>query len=154
MTRDLADAYDDAVLELWLPIDGHIVVTAAPPGRTEGSFPEGVHSIHVLTAHNPRSRLLPPAANADRNRRLGHDLRRLGVVAHPALGRSPDGRWSEDSVAIVDGDEERLLALASTYEQHAIYRWTPSARQVLWTDGQLGRELGWSCSDSGPPTQT
>ncbi|WP_130649203.1 DUF3293 domain-containing protein [Egicoccus halophilus] len=138
------DAYLAAIVEVDLD-RRRLVVEPAPADTVEGSFPDGCAHLHVMTAHNPRSRVLPAAENAARNRRLAGDLLAAGLDHHPALGRSPDGTWREPSYALVDVDEAVVLDLADRFGQHAVYRWTPHERAVVWTGAQRGRvdRQGW-----------
>ncbi|WP_439813847.1 DUF3293 domain-containing protein [Zavarzinia sp. CC-PAN008] len=53
----------------------------------------------LVTACNPGSRPLQPAANAARQRRLRAMLERRRIGVTPALGQAARGHWAEDSVA-------------------------------------------------------
>jgi transcriptional regulator with XRE-family HTH domain len=139
------DAYTATVLEVELPERGRITVEPRPPGITEGEFPKGVERIHVITAANPHSRPLTAGENEERNRYLRRDLDAAGWRYTAALGRAPeDDGWQESSFAVFDGDETRLLEIARAHEQHAIFRWTPTERSVLYTDQEAGHHHGWS----------
>ena len=123
----LAEVYARTVIEIdW---DGTpTVLSRRPPGTTEGDFPSDASVVHVLTAQNPRSRLLLGPENEERNRTLKHQLELRGWRFHPAAGRSPDGSWTEEGYAIVDADRDDVLALAREHEQNAIFEWTRDAR--------------------------
>jgi transcriptional regulator with XRE-family HTH domain len=144
----LAQLYADTVIEIRWPDRPHQLVEPRPQGVTEGDFPEGVDHIHVITAFNPRSRLLRRGENEERNRLLAADLERAGLRYVPAVGRSPDDSWSEDSFAVIDGDREQLLDLARRYDQNAIFEWTAQRRVVLWvTRDRVGPMSGWQLRD-------
>jgi hypothetical protein len=146
----LAQLYAETVIEIRWPDRPHQVVEPRPEGVTEGEFPEGVDHVHVITAFNPRSRLLRRGENEERNRLLAADLERAGLRYVPAVGRSPDDSWSEDSFAVVDAEPEQILDLARRYDQNAVFQWTPHARTVRWTDPErLPSSHGWSASSTG-----
>jgi transcriptional regulator with XRE-family HTH domain len=128
----LAELYADTVIEIRWP-DRPQIVQPRPDGVTEGDFPEGVDHIHVITAFNPRSRLLRRGENEERNRLLREELDRAGLRYAEAVGRSPDSSWSEDSFAVIDAKPEQVLDLARRYQQNAVFEWTQSGREILWT---------------------
>jgi transcriptional regulator with XRE-family HTH domain len=147
--QSLGDLYARTVLEVDWTDETHLVVEHRDEGVTEGSFPEGAERIHVITAANPRSRLLRASENQERNRLLAHDLDAAGLTYRPAIGRSPDTSWSEASFAVIGADPDTLIDLARRYEQHAIFEWTPTSRTVLWTDDSAEPERhGWSAGPS------
>jgi hypothetical protein len=151
----LEELYADTVIEIRWPDRLHQVVEPRPEGVTEGVFPEGVtegvfpegvDQIHVITAFNPRSRLLRRGENEERNRLLRADLERAGLTFVEAVGRSPNSSWQEASFAVMDADRESTLELARRYEQSAIFEWAPSARSILWTDGRAPSLHGWAAT--------
>jgi transcriptional regulator with XRE-family HTH domain len=143
----LAQLYADTVIEIRWPDRPNQLVEPRPEGVTEGEFPKGVDHVHVITAFNPRSRLLRLGENEERNRLLAADLERAGMRYVPAVGRSPDDSWSEDSFAVVDADAADILDLARRYQQNAVFQWTPQSRVVLWTDHERPPSShGWSTS--------
>ena len=75
----------------------------------------------VLTAHNPDSERLAGAENAARHAALCACLDELGHPWLPALGTSPDGDWSEESVAVPGLDRETALALGRQFGQAAVF---------------------------------
>jgi transcriptional regulator with XRE-family HTH domain len=140
----LAQLYADTVIEIRWPDRPHQVIEPRPEGVTEGDFPEGVDHLHVISAFNPRSRLLRRGENEERNRLLAADLERAGLHHVPAVGRSPDDSWSEDSFAVIDADRDQLLEIARRYQQNAIFEWTPHRRVILWSDPELAAQThGW-----------
>jgi transcriptional regulator with XRE-family HTH domain len=146
----LSELYARTVLEIDWTDDMRLVVQHRDEGVTEGSFPDGAERIHVITAANPRSRLLRVSENHERNRLLAQDLEAAGLDHRPAIGRSPDSSWSEPSFAVIDAERDLLLDLARRYEQHAIFEWTPKHRSVLWADsGSAPGRHGWSAWSHG-----
>lgn len=139
----LLEAYATTVLEITLPNGERVSVEPRPIGETVGPFPADHERIHVITAANPRSHRLTEGENADRNRRLERDLRTLGVRSSPAVGRSPDGSWSEDSFALYDAAPTVVLGLTRAHEQNAVFLWTPRERAVLSAEGGRLATHGW-----------
>lgn len=88
-----------------------------------------------LTACNPRSRRLRPAANARRMRALERTLARDGYTWLPGRGLDPDDLWPEEPSLWVPGLPIRLgQALARRFGQNAF----------LWCDGQSQVHLIWT----------
>jgi transcriptional regulator with XRE-family HTH domain len=140
----LEDVYAATVIEIHWPDRPHQIVEPRTEGVTDGGFPEGVDHIHVITAFNPRSRLLRRSENEERNRLLRADLDREELHYVGAVGRSLDNSWSEDSFAVIDANPEQILDLARRYQQNAVFEWTPDRRAILWSDPALvARAHGW-----------
>lgn len=141
--RGLTEAYAGSVVE----VDWHgerIVVAPRPAGETIGDFPVGARTIHVVTAHNPAGRVLDEHANAERNAQLRAELDELGWCHHDAVGRSPDGSWSEASFAVVDVDRGAVVDLAARHEQLAVFEWTADHRAIVWCRSDLADDVhGW-----------
>lgn len=143
---ELEDVYARSLLEIHWSDGSLVTVEPRPIGVVDGEFSEGVDRIHVITAFNPRSRLLRPGENEERNRLLRDDLDRAGLRHTTAVGRSLDGSWREESFAVLDASPELVLDLARRYEQNAIFEWTDQHLAVLWSDGEPGSLRGWSAT--------
>lgn len=144
---DLREAYIATVLDLVLPADRRVTVTPRPAGVHEGRFPDGIHHVQVITASNPRSRSLLAAENNARNDLLRRELHGLSDApdVRPATGRAANGGWVEDSFAVIDGDRDTLLDLATRHGQLAIYEWTATHLSVVWTAPERADDtLGWA----------
>jgi hypothetical protein len=75
----------------------------------------------IVTAFNPRSRVLPPAANAARHRALVRLLEERGVAFLYGEGRDPGGRWVAETECIVFGISlGEGLEIARRFEQNAV----------------------------------
>lgn len=72
-----------------------------------------------LTACNPASTPLPTEENAARMATLVGELREAGIPFCRGAGRSPDGRWSEDSLLVLVESEEAAERLAARLGQWA-----------------------------------
>jgi transcriptional regulator with XRE-family HTH domain len=132
-TDDLEEVYARTIIEIRWPDRSTQFVEPQPEGRPDGDFPEGIEHIHVITAFNPRSRLLRRSENEERNRLLQNDLDRSGLRFVEAVGSSPHSSWSEDSFAVIDADRSTILDLARRYEQSAIFELTQGRINVIWT---------------------
>jgi transcriptional regulator with XRE-family HTH domain len=140
----LEDVYAATMLEIHWPDRPHQIVEPRPEGVTEGEFPDGIDHIHIITAFNPRSRLLRRSENEERNRLLRADLDRAGLRCVEAVGRSPDSSWSEESFAVMDADPEQILDLARRYQQNAVFAWHRTGRATVWTNDMPPSQHGWS----------
>jgi hypothetical protein len=140
----LEQVYAATLIEIHWPDRPHQVVEPRPEGVTDGEFPGGVDHIHIITAFNPRSRLLRRSENEERNRLLRDDLDREGLRYVEAVGRSPDSSWSEESFAVVDAAPEQILDLARRYQQNAVFEWHRAGRATMWTDDVTSTPHGWS----------
>lgn len=125
----LVDVYGETRITIELP-DSDLVLdlTSRPP-----EMPEAWTTVHVITAWNPRSRLLLPSQNEERNRVLERQLRRLGLDPLPAVGSSRYGSWREDSFAVVNAPNDEILELAADWEQNAVFRWDDGGVHIEWT---------------------
>lgn len=143
----LREAYLATVLHLQLPDGRRVKLAPRERGACHGEFPAGIDRVYVITAANPRSQPLLGPENASRNDLLRRELLTLvGDPAQilPARGCSPDGRWCEESFAVVDPEREALLDLATRHGQLAVYEWTATHRAVVWTAPERADDLqGW-----------
>lgn len=75
----------------------------------------------VVTAFNPRSRVLTPEANAARHDALVRLLEERGLPFLYGEGRDPSGRWIAETECIVFGTSlTEGLAIARRFEQNAV----------------------------------
>ena len=94
----------------------------------------------MLTAHNPGSERLTDAENAERHAALCARLDDLGHPWLPALGTSPAGDWSEESVAVPGLGRETALALGRQFGQAAVFEVTTEELRVHACDGTRALE--------------
>jgi len=87
----------------------------------------------VITAWNPRSEVASEAANAAANAALVADISAKAYRLTPAVGSSPDSAWSEDSFLVHDPDPAWVKDAARRFGQNAVFRWTPSVWEIVWT---------------------
>ena len=144
----LAAAYAGSLVVLRTPDAGPVTIAPVPegdgPGHLTELLPAAATRLIVLTACNPRSRLLSERENAARNRRLLTELEARDLAWIVADGRAPDGSWQEPGYGVVDGDVAELLALARRFEQLAVFELTARRLRVQWTEAGLEPiEQGW-----------
>lgn len=75
----------------------------------------------IVTAFNPRSRVLPPQENTARHRTLVRLLEDRRLTFLLGEGRDPTGRWTAETECIVFGISlGEGLEIASRFEQNAV----------------------------------
>jgi hypothetical protein len=75
----------------------------------------------IVTAFNPRSRVLPPEANKARHQSLVRLLDERGMTFLLGEGRDPNGHWTAETECIVfDIPLAEGLAIARRFEQNAV----------------------------------
>lgn len=92
------------------------------------------HSL-ILTACNPRSRRLRPAANARRMRALRQAIDALGFPGLPAMGLDPQGIWPDEASLWVPGlPLASGLILARSFGQNALVECPEdTVARLVWT---------------------
>jgi hypothetical protein len=80
-----------------------------------------------LTAWNPMSYQLSAEENAERHAQLLERVRQGGFACVDAVGRSPDGEWSEESLLIAGAEYDVAEDLAHRFEQ-AAFIWLARGR--------------------------
>jgi len=78
--------------------------------------------IFVLTGWNPWSRPKSRQENASFNLALEAAIYDEGGWLYPAVGRSPDGEWSEESFAVTGISRRTARRLGRQFGQHAIFQ--------------------------------
>jgi hypothetical protein len=75
----------------------------------------------IVTAFNPRSRVLTPAANEVRHRALVQLLEQRGLSFLYGEGRDPSGQWTAETECIVfDISLTEGLEIARRFDQNAV----------------------------------
>lgn len=128
-------------------------VEPRPRGTAEGFFPVpgGDTVIHVITAHNPRSRTAPADANARAQRLLLDEVRRRGLTWWPAEGGDAGGTHREESVAVLGLGDAAARELGRRFGQDAVFAWPPGAWRVLACDTDAVAVSGWAASGQSAP---
>jgi len=82
---------------------------------------QGYLNYAFLSAHNPRSIMLSPAENTERQENLLELLRVGGLPFAPAEGRDPNGEWRpETGVFLFDVPAGEVHELARVFGQNAV----------------------------------
>lgn len=127
MHTDTAEQTPERLLQAFLAtdyearIDGRQYVLH--PGRLHKSLDAALagRPWAVVTAFNPRARLVDESANRKRHQDLLDTVAARGWEVHPAVNRDPCGTWpDEKALLIVDADLPELDGLAERFEQAAI----------------------------------
>lgn len=137
-------AYIAALLRIETP-GGLVWVRPAPISLTSGGYPEPEgRTICVITAHNPRGRIVSTADNAAAQAQLVTELQAQGRTCWPAAGGDPSWTHVEDSVAVIGMDEADAIALGAKCKQDAIFVLTPAERRVVGCVERRTVATGWS----------
>ncbi len=120
LSPDLHAAYRATRIEVDLP-SGSVVIPAADEAPLASLPSELGDGAWILTAWNPRSRVLAEVENASRSRALAAELRAFEVAAWSAVGRARDGDWAETSWLVVGLTRTDALALGARFGQNAIF---------------------------------
>ncbi len=101
------------------PFSLHVDRFSAPLRRAQHRRNVGCSAF--VTAWNPFSRILDPAANAARQRRLAEELGRARLAFVPGIGLHPTEPWpGEESFLVYGLDLDTARAMGSRLEQNAI----------------------------------
>jgi len=127
MNTDVASQSPEVLLQAFTGTDYHVRVgdhdDVIRPGRRHPRLDEALrgHRWAVVTACNPNARQLGDIANEQRHRRLIDAVDQLGLEAHPAVNRDPDGHWpDEKGLLIVALKPHDLDKLAAQFGQAAV----------------------------------
>ena len=117
-------------------------------GRPAAEMVREIGTYWVLTACNPGSERLSDAENAERHAALCARLDELGHTWLPALGTSPDGSWSEQSVAVPGIKPRDARALGCQFGQAAVFEVTKRYVRIhgcadRWMVQRPIRDIDW-----------
>lgn len=73
-----------------------------------------------ITAWNPLAKVHDADFNHRKQDELRQELDQANYHYLPAVGRSPDGRWSEDSLLVLDISRAAAIDLGRAFRQKAI----------------------------------
>lgn len=123
--------------------EGRLVVTPVAGATTPDPRPlVDADLVHLITAANPFSQDTGDETNARRNIEAAHELEARSIRHVPSLGRDADRTWTEPGFALLDADDDEVLALAEAWSQHGIYRWEAGAWTLVLTDGSAPTPYG------------
>jgi len=117
-------------------------------GRPAAEVVRDLGTFWVLTAWNPGSELFSDTENAERHQALCACLDELGHTCLPALGASPDGSWSEESVAVPGIKSRDARALGRQFDQAAVFEVTNGYVRIhgctdRWMVQRSIRDVDW-----------
>jgi hypothetical protein len=152
MTDSSAGSSTENPGELW---DAYGRTVIIGEGRAVWAVPQAVvleGTWHVLTGSNPGGRLHPDDENRRFNAELESMLGAFPGTPHWVEGRSPDGSWSEPSVAIEGLDAAEACRLGRHFGQVAVFELTTDELRVLrCVDGEVMRRRRRSSAVTPPP---
>ncbi len=142
--------YARTVVEIARPLEGDLVVRAAPPGEV-GVWPWSEPGpVLVLTAWDPGEERPGDAINRERQRALDAELHPLATGMWRAVGTDPSSGRREEGVAVCGITVEAGIALGARYRQDALFVWTPEAWTIVACRGERRLASGWSIA---PPAE-
>lgn len=99
----------------------------------------------VVTAHNPRGRILPPAENKRRDDALRRRLDSLKIRRFRVTGGSEDGAHREAGWGMIVASPAAARELSALFDQNAFY-WISGGRIYLGSSagGPLKRAGSWN----------
>jgi len=79
-----------------------------------------IKSWAIITAHNPYSKKHSDSENQANNRKLKELLSSHGYGLLPAIGKSPDSDWEEESILILNISSYMAESFGTCFQQNAI----------------------------------
>jgi len=101
--------------ELLLELGG-----ASPSSLTNLVDLKLIKSWAIITAHNPYSKKHSDSKNQVNNRKLKELLSSHGYGLLPAIGKSPDSDWEEESILILNISSYMAESFGTCFQQNAI----------------------------------
>jgi hypothetical protein len=148
--------YLRAVVDVAFPAHS-IRVTPGPLGGASSlPYPlDSAHTIHIVTAFNPRGRDATARANLRAQHELLHSISLHGLQWWPAVGGDPAGTHSEISAAVVGMDDAQARALGRRFGQDAVFAWSPATWRLLaCADAAHDTVIpGWHIAPLTPPSR-
>ncbi|MFE4630741.1 DUF3293 domain-containing protein [Streptomyces mirabilis] len=124
--------YLRAVVDIAFPAHSIRVTPGPLDGASSLPYPlESAHTIHIVTAFNPRGRHATTRANLRAQHELLHSMRLHGLKWWPAIGGDPVGTHAEISAAVVGMDDAQARALGRRLGQDAVFAWSPASWRLL-----------------------
>ena len=91
-------------------------------------------SFALVTAHNPRSRLLSKEENDARHASLVKVVEGLKLTWQASVSMSPDASWQEAGVIVFNVEVNTALELGRQFEQNAVLYGNGRQVGLLWCD--------------------
>ena len=121
----LLRAYQATTMTLKLP-EGDVTLPAST--RLPSSISP---SAWVMTAWNPLSPTRSVEETPLRNAKIREACKKVGATVRPAVLRSTDGKWVEDSIFVTGIDIDQIMAVAWRYQCKAVFEVTEQGLRVL-----------------------
>jgi hypothetical protein len=147
--------YLRAVVDIAFPAYSIRVTPGALDGVAGLPYPlDSAHTIHIVTAFNPRGRHTTARANLRAQHELLHGIGLHGLQWWPAVGSDPVGTHSEISAAVVGMDDAQARALGQRFGQDAVFAWSPASWRLLACADEAGDTViaGWHAALLTPPS--
>jgi len=120
--------------ELLLELD-----CASPPFLKALVDLKPIKSWAIITAHNPYSKKCSDSENQENNIRLKELLSSHGYDLLPAIGKSPDSDWEEESILILNISYDIAESFGTCFQQNAIVFGELGAPiELIFCDKELG----------------
>ncbi len=98
-------------------------------------------AVHVITAWNPGGAFWPEAENRNANDQLAELLESRGLSSSPVVRRSPDGRWSEESLLVEGCSRRQAVEIGAAFDQRAVFELNSEQLLVVrCPDGRVMRK--------------
>ncbi|MER7842183.1 DUF3293 domain-containing protein [Streptomyces sp. NPDC096040] len=124
--------YRRAVVDIAFPAYSIRVAPGPSDGVSDLPYPLGrAHTIHIVTAFNPRGRNTAVRANLRAQHELVRILDLRGLRWWPAVGGDAAGTHGEISAAVVGMDDAQARALGRQFGQDAVFAWSPASWRLL-----------------------
>lgn len=95
---------------------------------------------HVITAWNPAGIWSHDSQNRKANSRLAENLKRHNYLFEPVIGRSPDGKWREESFLVHGLRRQQAADLGLDFAQTAVFELDKDNLNVVrCSDGEVVR---------------
>lgn len=143
----LWEFYLNTVVEVVLHDGRTLRIKQVPDiGGDDWPFDRDYDAAWILTACNPRSEPLADDVNSERHRALGDQLSTLGYPFLQTVGFDPDDdgtQWSEPGYAVLGIPADQLISLARSWEQNAVYKWSPDHWDLIGVLMEGQTRVGW-----------
>jgi hypothetical protein len=143
ISKSLWDAYCSTVVTF--KDDENRLLKIIPTPGASGRWVDGskIHEILIVSAANPYSEKLSDDANLKAERTMKSEFEKHGFEYRNCQGQSPDGRWVERSLMVLNAPLEAIKEIGESYLQNAIFRWTPHSWECISLVSDQHFVTGW-----------
>ena len=142
----LEASFGSTVVDVMTPTG---TLTVPPESGSKDDWPWS-DPLWVVTAHNPGGVKCSSSWNRGANTALRNRLKNEGIEFLKAVGRAPDGSWSESSFALVGVTKTEAVRITTEFGQLAVFRLNNWRRTVNKTGLSYvdSHPAWWPLSDS------